>query len=472
MNLGKLYFIDLFCGAGGESEGFHRARFEGEAIAEVLACVNHDEMAIASHKANHPNAVHFIEDIRTLDLTELRRIVAEKRRREPGCIIIIWASLECTNFSRAKGGLPRDADSRTLADHIFRYLFELLPDGLWIENVEEFMSWGPLDEFGKPISKYAGVDYLKWVEGIKACGWSEHEHRLLNAADYGAYTSRIRYFAQFMAGGLPITWPVPTHTKNGVTGGLWEHVEKWKSVRDVLDLSDEGESIFTRKTPLAEKTLERIYSGLIKEVAGGIRSFNKRRAHLFKNCTLETHVPFIVGSGGELKENVFLTKYYSSGGQLGSVNNPAGTLTTKDRFTKVQVIPTNKETFFLNPSWGGHTTGTDKPCPVIIARQDKAPMYLVSVLHGEPAIELYYTDTAAMRKIKIFMGLYGLLDIKMRMLNILELKRIQGFGDGYILKGSMSDQKKFIGNAVEVNQAKVLVESFYSGLVRANTMAA
>ena len=111
----RLLYIDLFCGAGGTSTGVERAMYNGEKCAEVIACVNHDKNAIASHAANHPNALHFTEDIRTLDLTELIKHTESKRAANPDALVVLWASLECTNFSKAKGGKPRDADSRTLA---------------------------------------------------------------------------------------------------------------------------------------------------------------------------------------------------------------------------------------------------------------------------------------------------------------------------------------------------------------------
>src|SRR5690606_26644050 len=128
------------------------------------------------------------------------------------CIITIWASLECTNFSKAKGGLPRDADSRTLAEHLYMYVEGIKPDYLMIENVVEFMAWGPLDENGKPVSKKRGCDYLRWIDNIKDYGY-RFDYKELNAADYRTYTSRTRYYAQFAKGDLPISWPEATHTK-------------------------------------------------------------------------------------------------------------------------------------------------------------------------------------------------------------------------------------------------------------------
>lgn len=210
----RLLYIDLFCGAGGTSTGVEKANYKGRKCAKVIACVNHDANAIASHAANHPEAQHYTEDIRTLDLCPLKEHTAEMRQMYPMAKIVLWASLECTNFSRAKGGQPRDADSRTLAEHLFRYIETLAPDYIQIENVEEFMSWGDLDENGKPISRDKGRLYTNWVDNVKAYGY-KFDHRILNAADYGAYTSRKRFFGIFAKPYLPIVWPKPTHSKTG-----------------------------------------------------------------------------------------------------------------------------------------------------------------------------------------------------------------------------------------------------------------
>lgn len=138
----NLLYIDLFCGAGGTSSGVEYARVNGEKCAKVVACVNHDKNAILSHQANHPDALHFTEDIRTLELSPMVEHLQRMKNQYPDAYVVLWASLECTNFSRAKGGQPRDADSRTLAEHLFRYIEALRPDYMQIENVEEFMCWG------------------------------------------------------------------------------------------------------------------------------------------------------------------------------------------------------------------------------------------------------------------------------------------------------------------------------------------
>ena len=267
----KLLYIDLFCGAGGTSTGVNAARLDGEKCADVIACVNHDANAIASHASNHPEALHFTEDIRTLELSPLVAHTAIKRSENPDAFVVLWASLECTNFSKAKGGMPRDADSRTLAEHLFRYIEAINPDYIQIENVEEFMSWGDMDENGKPLSMDRGRLYRRWVNNVKKYGY-RFEYRILNSADYGAYTSRKRFFGIFAKKGLPIVFPEPTHSKEPQKT-LFNDLKRWKPVKDVLDLEDEGLSIFARKKALSEKTLERIYAGLVKFVAGGKDAF-------------------------------------------------------------------------------------------------------------------------------------------------------------------------------------------------------
>lgn len=140
---------DLFCGAGGTTSGFEAAMIEGKHIVDTLQVVNHDWLAIASHAANHAAAKHFIEDITKLDANLLVKTS------------LLWASLECTSFSNAKGGQGRDADSRSLAEHMDRYIRAVNPLYFCVENVREFMSWGPLehkkDKYGRPMFRSVKV---------------------------------------------------------------------------------------------------------------------------------------------------------------------------------------------------------------------------------------------------------------------------------------------------------------------------
>lgn len=667
--------VDLFCGFGGTTTGFEEAELpkdqrelaldalvnssinEGSVvphneewykICKVIACVNHDPKAIKSHWLNYPDVKHFEEDIRTLDLTGLIKIVRKYRRLYPNAKLILWASLECTNFSKAKGGQPRDADSRTLAEHLYRYIHALKPDYIQIENVVEFMSWGPLDDNGKPISRKNGQDFMRWCNEICSFGYRV-EWRELNSADFGAYTSRNRLFGCFAKEGLPIVWPQPTHSKKA-SDGMFGDLKKWMPVKDVLDFTDEGQSIFNRKKPLSDKTLERIYAGLIKYVAKGdtafiskyfsgrpkgkvnsvespaptVTTFGGNSLIQTKNfsdlsidspagalTTIDHHALVnasfitqrnsgdpeskivdvegpartITATGGNqdlvqaqfllqtyaansqghntfsidgpartvttrdataLVQPEFLMNYYSNGGELSSIDNPAPVIPTKDRTALVQpvcllkydstdktgkhyppsldnpspvlitqarlgliqaqyaqiqsidqpagaVMPNDKHSiveavpfvmptaydngpksveepaptltasrrhhYIVNPSHGGHTTSTEAPCPVIIARQDKAPLYLVQVENGQVAIAVFDCDSEVMVRIKQFMAAYGLIDIKMRMLRVKELLKIQGFPDQYQMIGNQTDQKKFIGNSVHPKVPKAWAEA-------------
>ncbi|MEP6803074.1 MAG: DNA cytosine methyltransferase, partial [Flavobacterium sp.] len=147
------------------------------------------------------------------------------------------------------------------------------------------------------------------------------------------------------------------------------------------------------------------------------------------------------------------------------IEEPLGTLTTVPKFNLVKA-----EHYILNPSWGGSSGSIDKPCCTIVARQDKAPLYLISAKFGTFEIPIYDDDSETMIKIKEFMVNYGITDIKMRMLNIPELKQIQGFPIDYKLIGTQAEQKKYIGNAVEVNQAKALIKNNYHSLFKFNNL--
>ena len=545
----SMLYIDLFCGAGGTSTSVEKARLENKQCAKVIACVNHDANAIASHAANHPDALHFTEDIRKLELSPMVEHLAKCKAQYPDAYIVLWASLECTNFSKAKGGQPRDADSRTLAEHLFRYIEAIEPDYIQIENVEEFMSWGDMDENGKPISMDKGRLYQKWVRNVKKYGF-DFDYRILNAADYGAYTTRKRFFGIFAKKGLPITFPEPTHCKNG-RKDMFSSLERWKPVKEVLDFSDEGETIFRAK-PLAEKTLERIYAGLVKFVAGGKDAFlvkynSMSRTGKYNAPGVDEPCPVVATqnrlgvaqvcflskqfSGHPESKNVsveepagtitcrdhhaFVSAHYGNGFNR-SVDEPSATVTTKDRLSLVtprfianeysgggqhtsidnicpailtnpkqklitckpwimntsfsnigssieepaQTITANRKWHYLmNPQFHSAGRSVDNPCFTLIARMDKMPPYLVVTETGRVAVEIYDTDSPMTRKIKEFMALYGIVDIKMRMLRIPELKKIMGFPEDYMLIGTQADQKKFIGNAVEVNMARVLCEA-------------
>lgn len=398
--------------------------------------------------------------------------------------------------------------------------------GYAANNVEEFMSWGDMDEHGHPISRDKGRNFMAWVNHVRDYGY-HFDHRILNAADFGAYTSRKRFFAIFGKKGLPVVFPVATYSKNGnegleIFGDTMYH--KWKPVREVLDLEDEGESIFNRRKPLCEKTLERIFAGLVKFVAGGKEAFlvkynsmnksNKyvapgiddpcptvacqNRLGLAKVQFLSKHF-----SGDPDSKNIgidqpsgtvtckdhhaFITAYYSNGDNCTSIDRPSPTIPAQDRVALVitqfyqneygaggqlssldqpnpamMTIPKQKlvsvKQYLMNSQFQSAGGSIDQPCFTLIARMDKMPPYLVTTKEGI-GIAIFEDDSPMTCRIKEFMALYEIVDIRMRMLKVDELKRIMGFPSDYVLIGTQSEQKKFIGNAVEVNMAKALVET-------------
>lgn len=519
----KIFYIDLFSGAGGTTTGIHLANNPN---IKVAACVNHDAKAIESHKANHPDCIHFVEDVRDMKVIQHIAALARTLRRDhPGCVIVIWASLECTNYSKAKGGQPRDADSRTLAYSLYDYIEAVQPDYVKIENVREFMSWGPLDKNGRPISRLNGVDYMHWINKMCSYGY-QYDWRILNSADFGAYTSRERYFGQFAKMGLPIVWPDPSHAKKVDAGGMFENnLKLWKPVKEVLDFSDEGESIFGRKKPLVDATLERIFAGLVKFVANGEQGFIQKH---FSGRPAGKVVSFNGPTGAittsanqSIIRASFLTSYYGNSNSAQSVLEPCPTITTKDRFSVASVrfldnqygtgkatsverpngaiatvpkqnlvtvkgwlMDTNfknvgrsldepaptilacrKHHYLLNPQFSSAGSSVENPCFTLIARMDKRPPSLVGIQRGHSNIEILTSDTPAMVKIKQFMKAYGIADIKMRMLKVPELLKIQGFPSDYILKGTQADQKKFIGNAVVPVMAKAIAQASAKALI-------
>lgn len=452
----KLHYIDLFCGAGGVTTGIEQAMIEGQKCACVIACVNHDPHAIASHLANHPECVHFTEDIRTLDISPMREMVKRIREEHPDDIIVLWASCECTNYSKAKGGQSRDTDSRTLPEHLFRYIEAINPDYIQMENVEEFMCWGDLDENGHPVSKDKGRLYQRWVNKVKKYGYN-YDFRLLNAADYGAYTSRKRFFGQFAKKGLPISFPEPTHSKKPERD-LFGERKPWKAVKDVLDFDDEGKSIFSRERPLVDATLRRILAGLKKYVVNGENEF------LMKYFSGDDASKCISTNGPAgaitckdhhalVRTEHFLDQQYGRSIPA-SVDSPAGTLTTNPKLNLVNVQ------WVMNTNFNNVGSPINAPCQTITA--NRKMMYLMTPKFSSPEIPSLKSnrnDSTTMTELKEFCRQNGIIDIKMRMLRIDELLLIMGFPADYRLLGTKNENKKYIGNAVECGMARQLCES-------------
>lgn len=211
--------IDCFAGGGGASVGIEMALGRPVDIA-----INHDPDAILMHKTNHPDTLHLTEDIFRVDL---KKYVRDRH------VALMWASPDCTSHSKAKGGKPREKGLRILPWAVYKHAKAILPDVILMENVEEIQQWGPLDAKGHPIKERRGEDYQKFITAMKSMGYV-FDCRELVAADYGAPTTRKRWYAVFRRDGRKIAWPEPTHFK--------DKEPRWKACGDYIDWSDFGKS--------------------------------------------------------------------------------------------------------------------------------------------------------------------------------------------------------------------------------------
>lgn len=250
--------IDNFAGGGGASTGIEAALGRAIDIA-----INHDEEAIRMHEANHPATLHIRNNVWQVDPVE---IVAGRH------VQLAWFSPDCKHFSKAKGGKPREKSIRDLAWVVVLWAQRVRPDVILLENVEEFRTWGPLDENGFPVKARAGETFAKWCKALRKAGY-RLQFRELRACDYGAPTIRKRFFMIARADGKPIAWPKPTHGRPDSAGVRSGKLKPWRTAAEIIDWSIPCPSIFERKKPLAEKTLRRIAHGIMKFVVNNPSPF-------------------------------------------------------------------------------------------------------------------------------------------------------------------------------------------------------
>lgn len=356
----------------------------------------------------------------------------------------MWASPDCTSHSKAKGGQPRKKGLRILPWAVYKHAKQILPEVIIMENVEEIQQWGPLDDNGRPIKERQGEDYKKFITAMTSLGYI-FDSRELIAADYGAPTTRKRWYAIFRRDVKDIVWLEQTHFKDAEP--------KWKPCGDYIDWSDLGKSIFGRKKPLAEATQKRIANGIRKYI------LENPEPYIVKN---DDAIAFLIQYHGEQKAG-------ESRGQL--LSEPIKTIDTSNRYGLVTAFITKY-----------YKTGIGQGCAEPLHTITTSPGHfgLVSAFlikyYGtgcgqelqEPLATITTKDRFGLVNaiLDIEREKYIIKDIFFRMLKPEELKLMQGFPKDYIInrdiewkKYPIKEQVARIGNSVVPIMAEALVKA-------------
>ncbi|PPA70502.1 DNA cytosine methyltransferase [Jeotgalibacillus proteolyticus] len=431
MDLFREIIVDNFAGGGGASTGIELATGLSVDIA-----INHDPAAIAMHKANHPETEHYCESVWDVDPKE----VVNGRK-----VGLCWLSPDCKHFSKAKGGKPVEKTIRGLAWIGVRWAATVRPRVIILENVEEFQDWGPLKD-GRPDPGQKGKTFRSFVRAFERHGYKV-DFRTLKACDYGAPTTRQRFFMIARCDGQPITWPEATHGDPGEVNVQLGLKKPYRTAAEVIDWSLPAPSIFTRSTPLKENTLLRIGRGIKKFVIEANEPYIVNdHAHLIQHYYTHQGAETRASSPADPLATIptanrfglvtaFLTKYYGQGiGQ--DVQEPIHTIPTKDRFGLV--------TAFMMKYYGtniGH--GLNEPLHTITSGGNKFGLVTVK---GEE---------------------YQITDIGMRMLQPHELFKAQGFPQQYIIDKDYKG-KRYPKSAQVARCGNSVPPPFAEALVRAN----
>lgn len=405
----KELIIDNFAGGGGASTGIEMAIGRSVDIA-----INHDPAAILMHKTNHPRTKHYCESVWEVD-------PREATQGQP--VGLAWFSPDCKHFSKAKGGRPVEKNIRGLAWVAVKWAATVKPRVIILENVEEFKTWGPIKN-GRPVEKDKGKTFNSFINALRKLGY-EVDHKELMAADYGAPTTRKRFFLIARCDGKPIVWPETTHGEGKIP---------YVAASKIIDWKIEVPSIFERSKPLAENTLIRIARGIQKYVI--------------------ENEPYIINDTA-----YFLSHYYTHQGsetRCSSLEEPIATIPTQNRFGLVSVklqdikLPTKDSVYAFLTKYYGCDTGQSLNGPIhTITTKDR---FGLVVVRGKD---------------------YKIADIGLRMLTARELFNGMGFPKSYIIdhdytgkKYPSTQQKARCGNAVVPILAKVLVEANLPELCR------
>lgn len=416
---GKEIVVDNFAGGGGASTGIEIAIGRSVDIA-----INHDPAAIAMHRANHPTTKHYTEDVWKVDPIEAC---------EGHPVALAWFSPDCKHFSKAKGGKPCSQKIRGLAWVAVRWAKKVKPRVIMLENVEEFQDWGRLDKDMRPDPRYKGETFRRFVHQLEANGY-QVEYRMLSACDYGAPTTRKRFFLIARSDGKPIVWPEPTHGDPGsleVVAGL---KKPWRSAKEVIDFSLPCPSIFATSEEIMQqygiRAVRPLSEATMKRIAEGVAKFRENpfliqyhASEEFRGQGLDEPIKTIDASNRYGLCMAFITKFNNHDTGL-SLDEPIHTITA-------QVNHYGMVTAFLTSYYGhGTDSSIDSPVPTVTSHDRFA---LVTVKGDK----------------------YKISDIGLRMLTPRELFDAQGFPHDYIIDTDAdgkeyprAEQVKRCGNAV------------------------
>lgn len=368
LDLFEKIIVDNFAGGGGASTGIELACGRPVTIA-----INHDPDAILLHKTNHPYTEHLQASVWDVDPVEVCR------GRKVG---LAWFSPDCKHFSKAKGAALVDRNIRGLAWIVLRWAGTVRPDVILLENVEEFVTWGPVRN-GKPVKSKAGQTFQQWKRQLEDLGYAV-EHRVLVAADYGAPTTRKRFVLVARCDGKPIVWPERTHAPRNSPEVKAGKLKPWRSAAEIIDWSIPGYSIFQTKEeikqkygvtvvrPLAENTLRRVIRGVDKFTLRSGEPFlvptgyGERNGQAPRVHDIDEPVPTVVGTGKHQLADLLLAPFTATN-TSNSVGAPAcdpvHTVTTAGN--QMLITPHLVE---CNHSGGGHIADAREPYKTITAR--------------------------------------------------------------------------------------------------------
>lgn len=386
-------FVDNFAGGGGASTGIELAIGRNVDIA-----INHDPDAIAMHRANHPNSKHYCEDVWEVDPVEAC---------EGQPVTLAWFSPDCKHFSRAKGGKPADKNIRGLAWVAVKWAYLVRPSVIMLENVPEIQTWGPLGADNRPIKERSGETFHGFIKALTTGIPADHpafsemcealsitgesdmakrlidglgydiEYRTLRSCDYGAPTTRTRFYMIARCDGRPIVWPQPTHGHKNSPEVKAGKKKPYHTAAECIDWSIPAQSIFERDRPLADNTLRRIARGIQRFVIDNPEPFIVTVNHGgdgFRGQSINEPLQTVTAKHGY--GIVTPTIMCNNGNNVGaSVESPLPTVTTGNR--NFLVAPTLIQYHSETSEEEVRGQELDKPLMTV----DTAPRYALSCAH-------------------------------------------------------------------------------------------